>query len=307
MLKNRQIYAFTGDFCNTREKLEVNINHLFKRLETCSCPPMSSIAPTLCAVLGIRLPAGCTSAPIEDIVTTMGKQQRICFVVIDSFGTNLWQHHKDVTPNFNTLAESHSLTILSDSPPYTPVNIATMATGKTFPFHKVRKREDAIKCETIVDVMSKCSLKTGTVAWEKSSLTHLISQSATFGNVATSNTDEEVFELATISLKEQKPDFLWIHLLDFDSISHKYGPESEESQNTIAYIDRHLGKFATLWDKYYYSALIMADHGQHKNPLPQSGMNGIHDGKEEGDFFVPLVWKVWSLSRKSMKNTDAHR
>ena len=284
----------TGKRAVFREILGMKSGFFLKTLERSTCLEMSSLAPTVCSILGIRLPGGCTGLPVNEVVNGAGKQQRLCLVVIDTFGTYLWKLHHEVTPFLNGMAEGHSVLLQSDSPPYTPVNIATMATGAPFSRHGVRKSQDIVKDETILDVMAKCALKTAVIAREKSSLATLLSRKATLPLLDEGQSDEGLFRSAKACMKDLRPEFIWIHLLDLDNASHRYGPAGSESRDAIARIDSRIAGLSDFWDRYYYTALIVADHGQHANPLQGEALKGTHDGSDERDFPVPLIWRGWA-------------
>lgn len=253
---------------------------------------IASITPTVCKILGIRAPVSNSSPPIIELFNKTGRQQRICLILIDSFGIRLWEYHRQATPNINTLAEKGMIILRAESPPYTPVNIASIATGTPFSTHRVRKKDDQIITETILDVMLRCSLKTSIISDEKSAIYNLFPGKFTYMHGIVPDNEESISESANNCIHLEHPDFIWIHFLNPDIIMHKFGPQSPECRKTMADTDFIIGKLVRILTAKYYGILLTGDHGQHENIDASSGMKGIHDGTDEADFPVPLIWKI---------------
>jgi predicted AlkP superfamily pyrophosphatase or phosphodiesterase len=252
---------------------------------------MISLAPTVAALLGIRAPAAGRGFPITEIIETIGKGQRLCLIILDSFGIASWNHHQALMPCFNALAREHQLTLKASSPPLTSVNFATMATGAPPAVHGVMSSRDTLKSETILQVMAHCSLRTAIVGREKASLRSFYTQPASFVGAFSGGSDAKVLDLARESMSIRRPDFLWFFFTDFDEASHRHGPCSAEASRVLARTDTLLGDLMNLLRRYHYAVLIGADHGQHDTADPDSLQKGIHDGKSVDDVIVPLVWK----------------
>jgi predicted AlkP superfamily pyrophosphatase or phosphodiesterase len=253
--------------------------------------PMSSLAPTISALLGIRAPASSQGHPLVEVVRTLDRGQRLCLIVVDSLGTALWNFHRTLMPCFSALAKTHCITLRAETPPLTSVNAATMMTGASPADHGVMNRKDKVNAETILHVMAQCSLSVALVGREKPSLRALFGQPSSFTAAYSKGPDARILECAAESMKVRRPDFLWVFFTDFDEISHTHGPYSEEAEEALAGTDSLLSELMGLLERYYYSTLIVADHGQHENPDHDAPLKGIHDGTTIDDFFVPLVWR----------------
>lgn len=249
-----------------------------------------AIAPTLCRLLGIRPPNLALQPPIRAVIDAMGRQERLSLVVIDSLGENLRQIHCAHLPCLNALAVHGHMVLEAEKPPYTPVNIATMATGASFEQHRVRKRRDRPEAQTFHDVMDQCAMKARIVAGKESTLSLMIPGAAVPVAQSMPDGDLDVQEAAKEVMRGLRPDFLWIYFTGFDGVSHRHGPESAEAGQALSLIDRALGELMPLFRLFGYGVLITADHGHHC--ISRDGMKGIHDGSVESDLLVPLVWSA---------------
>lgn len=247
---------------------------------------MTSIAPTASKLLDIRPPAQSAGVVMEEVVNDMGHHGRLAVVVLDAFGVATWRRYKELTPNFNLLAEQHLLHIRSVLPPKTPVNFATMATGAPSDLHNIRDRAQPLNVETIFHVLSEASMKSVAAGRASSSVGILLSKFADYKCIAASNTDGEIIQLAIKMIQEKSPEFLLMQLLDVDDAGHKNGLMSQEFAKAVSDIDQHLGAlFPYLAAAGYYGLMVLADHGAH-----QVEGRATHDGTSEDDLIVPLTW-----------------
>jgi predicted AlkP superfamily pyrophosphatase or phosphodiesterase len=67
--------------------------------------------------------------------------------------------------------------------------------------------------------------------------------------------------LSKIITKDNEKEFIYLYIDDFDSLCHKYGPDSEEAKNLLKKINDHIEKFARI-HSHKVNAVITADHGQ---------------------------------------------
>ena len=253
---------------------------------------MRTVAPTVSWLLGVRPPCQSSIPPLKEVIDAMGRQERLSLVVIDSLGEDLREAHHAQLPHLCTLAAHNRLVLEAESPPYTPVNCATMATGASFGQHRVRKRHDRLETETLYDVMAKCAMKGLIVAGKECTLSLLIPGAAVSVEKTMPHGDLDVLETAKRVIKERRPDFLWIYFTGFDEAAHHHGPESAEAGQALLRIDRALGELMALWGLFGYGALITADHGHHRSSDSAAEMKGVHDGSVETDLYVPLIWKA---------------
>jgi len=246
---------------------------------------MTSIAPTISKLLGIRPPSQSAGEIIVEIVDDMHRQEMLAAVVFDAFGIATWKRYEKLTPNFNLIAQNNLLHIRSVLPAKTPVNFATMVTGTPSDVHRIRDRSETLNVETIFHVISEASGKSAAIGRANSTVGILLSKFADYNDVAASDLDDEVFQIAARILEEKEPNFILMQLLDVDDAGHSFGLESDSFRTAISDIDSHLGKLFPYLAKGGYGLMVLADHGAH-----QSGVKANHDGSVEDDMIVPLTW-----------------
>jgi len=61
--------------------------------------------------------------------------------------------------------------------------------------------------------------------------------------------------------KDKEKEYIYLYIDDFDTICHKFGPDSDEAKNLLNKIDMFVEKFARIYGNRV-NAIITADHGQ---------------------------------------------
>ncbi|MFP3951249.1 MAG: alkaline phosphatase family protein [Candidatus Bathyarchaeia archaeon] len=250
---------------------------------------LRTICPTVCRILGLRIPRTAETMHLPDVTESMDGLERLAVVVVDAFGVSTWAKAWDKTPFFNTLSGHHHKHLASMMPSITPVNFATMLTGASPEEHKVEDRTQDLKLETILDVLSESGGISATAARAESSLGILISPNSDRPGKAYSNTDQEVTEIAVNHINACV-DLLWVQLLDVDEIGHRHGPTSSESMKACMRADKNLRQIAEAALNEGYGLLALADHGQHEYLRDDGTTGGTHGTAMEEDRVVPLVW-----------------
>jgi predicted AlkP superfamily pyrophosphatase or phosphodiesterase len=248
---------------------------------------MTSVAPTVCMALTVRTPSSAEGSPIVEAAESLNRVDKLAVVVVDAFGVSTWEKVKDDTPFFNKLRGVNGAVIRSVMPSVTPVNFATMLTGASPETHGIRNREQPLGHETIFHVMRETGMISATAARAESSLGILISPHADKPGLAASNLDSEVTEIACRMINEDV-NLLWVQLLDVDDAGHSHGPHSLESREAAAKADANLRRILEAARIHGYSAIVLADHGQH----PSSGgpYKGVHGTDLPEDLYVPFLW-----------------
>lgn len=250
---------------------------------------MRSVAPTVCAILGLRPPLSSEAAPLLEVVESMGSSGRLAVVVIDALGVSTWTNAMIETPALNALANRRLLHIRSVMPTITPVNFATMLTGASASTHTIRDRAEELKHETIFDALREKEGSSATAARALSSLGILIGPHADEPGIAESNTDEEVTRIALEALR-RGVDLLWVQLLDVDDAGHAHGPQSSRSVAAVKGADANLREIALGAREGGYGLIVLADHGQHTAVDDGGKVYGTHGTEMDDDVHVPLIW-----------------
>jgi len=249
---------------------------------------MRSMAPTLCWLLGISPPAG--ALPLREVTGALGRCERLALVVIDSLGLAQLKAHSSAAPFLAGCLSCGSMTLFAESPPYTPVNVATMMTGAPFELHGVRKKGDPLRQESIFDLMARCAVKAVIVAEKESVPAHLFPRFVHYPRALLPLPDQNVMLGAMDEVRLGRPDFLWIYYTGFDRACHRHGPAGEDAARSLALIDRGLSDLHPLLRRAGYGIVITADHGHHEVVNGAQGMKGVHDGTSGDDLQVPLMW-----------------
>jgi predicted AlkP superfamily pyrophosphatase or phosphodiesterase len=249
---------------------------------------MICVAPTVSKVLGVRPPSSSEKAPHSEVIRTLEATDRLLVLVIDAFGLSTWRAVKERTPCFNSLHAVHGDTIDSVMPTITPVNFATMLTGASPASHGITNREQPLTLETIFHVLRGEGMSSATAAKAVSSLGILISPHADRPGIAASNTDDEVTSIAIESLKGGS-NLVWVQLLDVDDAGHAHGPLSAEGHEAASRADSNLRKILGAAHREGYSAVVLADHGQH-TVMKDGAIRGTHRTDTPEDVEVPLAW-----------------
>lgn len=252
-------------------------------------PSITVLTSTICSILGIRKPSLSGEMPLKAVLERVGREYRVCLVVIDSLGKSQLDFHRHHMPYLQSIMERTCIALRAESPPCTSANVASLLTGATPSVHGVTSKNMDLKYESIFDCMAGCALKTSVVAREKPSLRCLLSQRASDVSRLSEGDDRAVFQRAEKVIQELHPHFIWIHLSDLDRLSHLSGSESAESAGALIRIDRRAEALASLLYRHCYATLITADHGQHSVPDQRGGVTAVHDGSDESDFIVPLL------------------
>jgi len=238
--------------------------------------------------LGVRPPSSSERGPHREAVRTLEATERLAVVVVDAFGLSTWRAVKGRTPCFDSLHAAHGATIKSVMPSITPVNFATMLTGASPESHGIINREQPLRLETIFHVLRDEGRASATAARALSSLGILISPHADRPGIAASNTDEEVTRIAIRAL-EDEASLLWVQLLDVDDAGHAHGPLIVEGHEAASRADSNLRRILASAHRGGYSAIILADHGQH-TVVRDGVVQGTHGTDMREDLMVPLAW-----------------
>jgi predicted AlkP superfamily pyrophosphatase or phosphodiesterase len=251
-------------------------------------PDMRCVAPTVSRALGVRPPSSSERGPHYEVVSTLKATDRLVVVVVDAFGYSTWKAVKELTPCFNTLHAVHGAFIDSMMPTITPVNFATMLTGASPANHGITNREQPLALETVFHALRGEGMTSATAARAMSSLGILISPHADRPGIAASNTDDEVTRIALKAL-EGEASLLWVQLLDVDDAGHAHGPLSQEGYDAASRADSNLRKILGSAHRGGYSAIVLADHGQH-TVEKEGRVQGTHGTDMPQDIVVPLAW-----------------
>jgi predicted AlkP superfamily pyrophosphatase or phosphodiesterase len=260
---------------------------------------LRAVAPTVARVLNVPAPGGAEAEPIAEVVETLHAADRLALVLVDGFGSSLWQYVRDAVPVLNRIAALRHLEIQSVLPSMTYICISTMLTGVSPSSHGVTDLQTLIRATRSADmdtVFNRVRDAGGQtlMAVHKRDVEGLdIERFADRTVLAEERNDLEIYGRVPGLIVENLPTFAFVHLLDIDEAGHRYGPYTPEVRQSARAMDRRLKGLLACLATSGYAAVILADHGMHEAPreTPDTeGNRGMHDGSVPEDLLIPLLW-----------------
>lgn len=180
----------------------------------------------------------------------------------------LWLYQK-YTDKFTkaALCSDIALPMLSVMPSVTPVCFASMYTGVLPSVHGIQKYEKPVlKVNTLFDTLAKNGKKCAIVSTAGDSISKIFLERDMDYYIYDSI--EEVNEKALELISEDKYDLITIYNGNYDSIMHKFGPESAEALSqldaNVDFYDILVNKIKTVWKNHKTFYGFMPDHGCHE-------------------------------------------
>lgn len=258
------------------------------RVATLACEyPMTCLAPTISALLGLPAPAQATESPIPAIKESVGSAERVAVVAPDALGVAILERWTQEMPFLTSLVDRRRVTLRAVMPTITPVNFATMVTGVVRDVHGIGAWKDDFTCETLFDVIRAHGGKSAGVGRVGYTGSELLGRSADLWGKAESKTDDEVEALALGFAEKEEPQFIIVQLGATDDIFHRHGPSSPEVIPTLHATDERLSRMVGRLTELGYAVIVDADHGQH-----DTEKGGSHGTAEDVDALVPCTWVV---------------
>jgi predicted AlkP superfamily pyrophosphatase or phosphodiesterase len=184
----------------------------------------------------------------------------------DAVGTWLYDKYPNL---FQSTLKNTSLTVVTHSvmPSVTPVNFATMYTGLMPTGHGIQTYvRPVLTVETIFDTFLKAGKRVAIVS----------AMNCTFANIFNERqmdyykceTIEKLHATVADLIREDKHDLIAIHAWNYDSVMHKFGPESPEALAELKANTEAFCEFDNLIRKYWkgHNTLVAfaMDHGCHE-------------------------------------------
>lgn len=254
--------------------------------------PITAIAPTVSAILGVRKPSGGVEQPIADIAAELSGCQRVAIVAPDALGLTVWQHWREQMPFLTSLHQRCHLVLRSVSPAVTPVNFAALVTGAVPEVHGVRSKDDSLRCESLFDVIREAGGRSAGVGRAGFTGGQLLARYADLSGRTEDQDDDAVVEMAVGLAHRHSPCFIIAQLGEPDTVFHRVGPSSPEADPVVLATDERLRQLVTELTGLGYGVIVLADHSQHDLPDGDpSGYRGWHDDLVvPEDALVPCTW-----------------
>lgn len=249
--------------------------------------PLKHFAGNVADIMGLPLPEN--YAPAISWLTSIlkdrlgGNADRVVLYHADAVALYIWQQYTNLfAPVYRN--SSMAVPFLSTVASVTPVAHASMYTGVDPEVHGIVKyTRPQLTCDTLYDQLIKAGKKVAIVAQHDSSFVHIFKgRELDMFEMATSiETQEKAFEL----IKEDKYDLISIHVFEYDSAAHAFGPESKEALNALSIEAEGYATVAGLLAKNPGHRTLLTyspDHGQHY----VEGGRGAHGTKSIEDMNI---------------------
>jgi predicted AlkP superfamily pyrophosphatase or phosphodiesterase len=258
---------------------------------------LSAVAATVAGILNVEPPPN-ASGPIEPVLAGLPGAERLALLVVDGFGSSVWQGVRDHVPVLNRLREVNHTEISSVVPSYTYICLSTMLTGVSPAGHGVTGLQGMVQAarsgelETVFDSVRRAGGESLLAVHRRDVEGVPVDRFAEHTMLAEEREDTEIYARVPGILQAHRPMFAFVHFLDVDEAAHAFGPASPEVADAASRTDSRLGVLLGELAREGYAVLLLADHGQHasEDGPDEEGNLGVHDGSCEEDLRVPLVW-----------------
>ena len=232
---------------------------------------LSVVASSLCRIMNIEAPAN-AAAPHEDMIAYAntvfeGKPaDRVFMYNPDAIGQWIYEKYPKLFREVTACTEL-SVPLLSPMPSVTPVCFASMYSGLQPAEHGIQKYEKpTLKAETIFDTAIKAGKKVAIVAYLTCTISLIFREREM--DYFTYPTLEEVHAKVADLITCDEYDLIVIHAWNYDSVMHKFGPESVEALSE-AHINSHVyatfdAMIRTHWKHHNVFMGFAMDHGCHE-------------------------------------------
>lgn len=261
---------------------------------------IASVAPTLCALMGVPAPQGSTAEVLREAVLEAGRlfgggtAEKCLVFAPDAMGCVLAGRRPDLFDQVRSVAPLR-LSLRAVVPPKTPVCFASMFTGMTPEQHGIRKYEKPVlTCDTLFDAFARNGKRVAVVSVRDCSIDVIFRGSSV--DFFSEEYDPQVTNRALSLISDGKHDFVLAYHQGYDDVMHGSTPFSEEALKAAG---NHVDAFLSLvravdrhWGGFNRAVLFAPDHGVHTDEATGRGNHG-DDIPEDMD-----VYHFWKFGRR---------
>ena len=232
---------------------------------------LDTLCAGLCYAMGIEAPDSAAQANGElcayvDSVLGSERADRVIMYNPDAVAQWVYEKYPWFLREVNERAQLR-LPLLSVMPSVTPVCFGTMYTGAQPEVHGIRSyTKPVIKTDSIFDALVRSGKKAAVVCTDGDSMSKIFLEREI--DYFFYDTIEEVNAKAAELIIEDNYDFIAVYNGNFDSIMHKFGPESPEALSELRANSRAFGELYELIRERLkgHNTLIgfATDHGCHE-------------------------------------------
>ena len=256
---------------------------------------LDTLCAVLCTAMGIEPPKTANTAGnalSEYVGSILGgeKADRIFMYNPDAVAQWVYEKYQHLMKEVIKRTEL-TLPMQTVMPSVTPVCFGTMYTGVQPEIHGIHKYEKPIiRIETIFDALIAAGKNPVIIADKNCSIANIFLERDM--DYFPCDTYEEVNTKAAEVILEDKYDFVVVYNGNYDSLMHKFGPESVEALSELRANSRTFGIFDELisrhWRKHNTLVGFAMDHGCHEI----DGGCGSHGLDMEEDLNIVHLYKA---------------
>ena len=232
---------------------------------------LDTVCAALCYAMGIEPPEHCAE-PNETIKKYIdeklngGKADRIFMFNPDAIAQWIAEKYPLLLEPVSRRCEIQ-VPLLSVMPSVTPVCFGTMYTGAQPEVHGIKRYEKpVIKIDSIFDALIRAGKRPAIIAETDCSMAEIYRERDMDDYIC--NTIEEIDAVAARLIREDKYDFIAVYNGNYDTLMHKYGPESAEALSQLRANSLAFGIFYELikesWKQHRTLIGFAMDHGCHE-------------------------------------------
>ena len=258
---------------------------------------LDTICAALCYAMGVKAPS--ISAPANkdlveyiDKVFAGEKADRILMYNPDAVAQWIYEKYASYCREAKHYTEIE-IPLQTVMPSVTPVCFATMYTGAQPEIHGIRKyAKPVLTVETIFDAMIKAGKKCAIITSGECSISKIfLERKLDYFHYAKGEAVNRANAMAAEVIIRDQHDFVVVYNGNYDSVMHKFGPESMEA---ISELRANSIDFATLsnlvernWSAHNTLVGFAMDHGCHEI----DGNCGAHGLDMEEDLNIVHLYK----------------
>jgi hypothetical protein len=260
-------------------------------------PTIASLAPTLCALCGVRAPFDCSAPTLRHVLelarTTLGSApvERCLVFAPDALGDHVRAARPDL---FAEVAAAAPLAIplRSIDPPWTPVCFASMFSGAGPDRHGIRKYEKPVlTVDTVFDAFARAGRRVAIVAVQDSSMDRIFRGRPL--DYYSEKYDPWVTEKALALVAADRHDLVAAYAQEYDDVMHATGPLAPRAlrgarNHVEAFLDL-AAAVQTSWARHPRALVFAPDHGAH---LDSATGGGAHGTPDDDDMNLTHFWAV---------------
>mgnify|MGYP005855350489 CR=1 FL=1 len=225
---------------------------------------LTAITPTICALMEVNPPSGCTDASL-DVAIDIPVSKFLVFAA-DAIGMQMNVAHPEDFSDVEKYAPV-VIPLRAVMPAVTPVNYASMFCGVPPAIHGIQAYEKPVlSVETIFDVMAAAGKNVAIVAVTDSSIDRIFRNRPIdyFSEID----DERVLDRTKEIMETDHYDFIVVYNAEYDDTLHKTTPYSPDAIAAMRAVIRRFLDLSSVFDsgdwKYHNRAILFApDHGAH--------------------------------------------